>query len=77
MRKLVTYCSLFILAGCITDGNTDIRKPTTTHTPTNSNNSGSTTNPRKENAATTNSSLSKLTSVSEISNTILNINLNK
>ena len=72
MRKLFTYCSLFILTACITDDNTSIRTPITNHS---NSSSESNTNPRKETNATSTSSLAKLSSISDISNTILNQNV--
>ena len=81
MKKILTYCSLLVLAGCLTDGGvTDRRTPHTKlkdDSQTNNDNNSEKTNPRKNASATTNSTLGKLSNIASISNTILNQNITR
>ena len=81
MKKILTYCSLLVLAGCLTDGGvTDRRTPHTKlkdDSQTNNDNNSENTNPRKNASATTNSTLGKLSNIASISNTILNQNITR
>ena len=75
MKKLLTYCSLFILTGCLTDSGTTVSRVNTSKTTTGTN-SGSKTNTRK-NETTTTSTLGALSNIKSIENLVTTENNNR